>query len=76
MVPLFSAYDPENRKSVVHYSVSANFPIGPRTYELIQMLTFDETGEKSVRLDEFFDSKFYVDISAQLQAAGKASSDA
>jgi len=35
------------------------------------MMSFDETGQKLVRLDEFFDSKVFLDMTAGGRGGGK-----
>lgn len=56
-------------RSTVYSRVSATLP-GNKTfkdYEIVQMFTLNETGEKLLRLDEFFDSKIYIEMTSMLQ---------
>lgn len=63
-------HDAETRKSTMYGSVGAQTVTGPRSWELIQIFSFNETGDKLVRLDEFFDSKVYLDMIADMQKHG------
>lgn len=58
-------YDAESLKSTLYCDVSAETPHGHKSWELIQIMSFDQTGEKLTRLDEFFDSKVYLDMTGQ-----------
>jgi hypothetical protein len=60
-------HDPESRKATIWANVSADAAVGPKDWQLVMMMSFDETGEKLVRLDEFFDSKLYVEMMEGLQ---------
>nr|POE87429.1 hypothetical protein CFP56_30018 [Quercus suber] len=52
------------------FKISATTAVGQRTWDLIQMMSFNETGEKLIRLDEFFDSKVYLEMMQAMQESG------
>lgn len=61
--------DPMTLRCTVYSRVSATLP-GNKTfkdYEIVQMFTLNETGEKVLRLDEFFDSKVFMEMSSVLE---------
>ena len=66
LTPKTIMHDPETRKSTVYATITAETIVGPASWELIQMLSFNESGDKLVRLDEFFDSKVYLDMMANM----------
>lgn len=47
---------PEERRAVARSSVKALTPVGPYKNEYVWFLTFDEAGEKIVKVVEFVDS--------------------
>jgi len=58
-------FDAEARQSVVHGFAHMTLADGRREKsEMVQLMSFDESGEKLVRLEEFFDSKRYLEILA------------
>ena len=62
-------YDAENRKAVVYAHVYVTTAGGEQDWELVQMLSFDESGEKVTRFEEFFDTKVFLD---QMEAMNQA----
>ncbi|RMY59715.1 hypothetical protein D0865_01924 [Hortaea werneckii] len=65
----FKMQDPMTLRCTVYSRVSATLP-GNKTfkdYEIVQMFTLNETGEKVLRLDEFFDSKVFMEMSSVLE---------
>ncbi|KAI6822742.1 hypothetical protein KC332_g1182 [Hortaea werneckii] len=67
--PVMQMQDATTLRSTVYSRVSATLP-GSNTfkdYEIVQMFTLDETGEKLLRLDEFFDSKVYMEMSSVIK---------
>lgn len=61
--------DATTLRSTVYSRVSATLP-GNNTfkvYEIVQMFTLNETGEKLLRLDEFFNSTIYVEMSSVIK---------
>ena len=67
-MPKTLSFDADSRRSTLYGSITAQTPAGPREWELIQLFTFNEDGTKLTRLDEFFDSKVYLDMIADMQA--------
>jgi len=65
------SHDAETRRATILCTVGAQTSAGPKEWELVQMLSFDETGERLTRLDEFFDSKFYLEMVAQIHEKGE-----
>ncbi|KAI7526093.1 hypothetical protein KC331_g17162 [Hortaea werneckii] len=67
--PVMQMQDPMTLRCTVYSRVSATLP-GNKTfkdYEIVQMFTLNETGEKVLRLDEFFDSKVFMEMSSVLE---------
>ena len=65
VVPTKIMFDAEARQSVVHGFAHTKFPDGRETQsEMVQFMSFEESGEKLVRLEEFFDSKKYLEMLA------------
>ena len=60
-------FDADTRKGVVHGNADVLSVIGPASIEFVMMLSFNETGEKVVRIDEFFDSAVYSSFFMKLQ---------
>lgn len=50
-------YSEAGRKGTVHAQVSINTRVGPKQWELVETMVFDESGKKVMRFEEFFDSK-------------------
>ncbi|GAB1741818.1 hypothetical protein NU219Hw_g7225t1 [Hortaea werneckii] len=67
--PVMQIQDPMTLRGTFYSRVSATLPGNKifKDYEIVQMFTLNETGEKLLRLDEFFDSKVYLEMSAVLE---------
>ncbi|KAK4894719.1 hypothetical protein LTR27_007107 [Elasticomyces elasticus] len=66
-------HDAEAKKSMIHGFSTATSPAGPYRMELCLMMSFNETGDKVVKMEEMFDSAYYGDLMSKLQAmAGQA----
>ncbi|RMY13813.1 hypothetical protein D0868_01797 [Hortaea werneckii] len=67
--PVMQMQDPMALRCTVYSRVSATLP-GNKTfkdYEIVQMFKLNETGENVLRLDEFFDSKVFLEMSSVLE---------
>ncbi|KAI7462194.1 hypothetical protein KC367_g3425 [Hortaea werneckii] len=67
--PVIQMQDATTLRSTVYSLASATLP-GNKTfehYELVQMFTLNKTGEKLLRLDEFFDSKVFLEMSSVMK---------
>jgi hypothetical protein len=62
-------YDVEARKSMVHTFSDAESLVGPYHIELMLVLTFDDAGEKIVKMEEFFDSAYITQFLAKVESA-------
>ena len=60
-------FDAETQKGTLHAIVDVQSVIGPASMEFVLMLSFNETGEKVTRIDEFFDSAVYGRFFSELQ---------
>ena len=60
-------YDVDTMKSTLHAIVDVQSVIGPASMEFVLMLSFDESGNKVTRIDEFFDSAVYSSFFTELQ---------
>jgi hypothetical protein len=65
-------YDVDARKSMIHAFSDAESPVGPYHIELVLILTFDNAGEKVIKMEEFFDSAYFAQFTAKMQAAVSA----
>ncbi len=75
MTPKTITHDPEARRSVMYAVVAIKSAVGAYEMELVMMLSFTETGEKVVRIDEFFDSAVYAGFFAKVQELQSQSGD-
>lgn len=62
-------YDTEARKSVLHGISVAESVVGPYRNEMVLITTFNETGDKAVKIEEFFDSAYFQQFGQRLQEA-------
>lgn len=60
---------PEERRAVCRSSITATTPFGPYSNDYVWFFDFNETGDKIVRITEFFDSKAAAEILAKRKAA-------
>ncbi|KAK4906881.1 hypothetical protein LTR49_024031 [Elasticomyces elasticus] len=66
-------HDAEARKSMIHGFSTATSPVGPYRMELCLMMSFNEAGDKVVKMEEMFDSAYHGDLMSKLQEmAGQA----
>ncbi|KAK3684537.1 hypothetical protein LTR37_020179 [Vermiconidia calcicola] len=65
-------YDAEARKSVLYGRSTAISPVGPYDMELCLILSFNEMGEKVVRMQEMFDSATYTSFMAKVKQYAEA----
>lgn len=49
---------------MVYTTIDITTVVGPSNYDMIQIYTLSEDGEKLTRLEEFFDSKVYLEVAA------------
>ncbi|GIZ43410.1 hypothetical protein CKM354_000663800 [Cercospora kikuchii] len=65
-------HDPESLQSVLHGFFNILTPKDhPVRLEVVMLFKFNETGEKFVKVQEFFDSKVYLESTKAMQAAAK-----
>ncbi|CAK1363289.1 hypothetical protein CB0940_04613 [Cercospora beticola] len=65
-------HDPESLQSVLHGFFNILTPQDhPVRLEVVMLFKFNETGEKFVKVQEFFDSKVYLESTKAMQAAAK-----
>ena len=60
-------HDTDLKKSTLYAIVDVKSILGPASMEFVMMLSFNETGDKVTRIDEFFDSAVYSDFFGKLQ---------
>jgi hypothetical protein len=61
------AYDAEERTSVLHGISISESIIGPYRNECVLITTFNEAGDKAVKIEEMFDSAYFAQFSQRLQ---------
>ncbi|EME48328.1 hypothetical protein DOTSEDRAFT_67418 [Dothistroma septosporum NZE10] len=61
---------PEDRRAVCRSSMAATTPAGPLNNEYVWFLTFDVTGDKIIRIEEFLDSKATTELRIKLREGG------
>ena len=61
---------PSERRVVARSSMKATAKFGPFNNEYVWWLTFNETGEKIVKIEEFIDRKAAADLLAKARAEG------
>ncbi|KAI5362371.1 Putative NTF2-like domain superfamily protein [Septoria linicola] len=64
ITPLNEIYDVGQKKATVYTTIEIVTAVGPFNYEMIQIYTLSGDGEKLTRLEEFFDSKVYLEVAA------------
>lgn len=70
MQPKTTFYDEPSKRAAFHGKVDVDSVVGENTLELVMMLSFNETGDKVTRIDEFFDSAVYAAFFAKVQELG------
>ncbi|KAJ9617033.1 hypothetical protein H2200_000754 [Cladophialophora chaetospira] len=60
-------YDAEARKSVLHGISTSESIVGPYRNEVILITTFNESGDKAVKIEEMFDSAYFQQFGQRLQ---------
>lgn len=60
----------ENRRATVHAVMEAQTDVGPYRNEYIFLLSFDESGEKLVKVVEMLDSAAAKEVREKMRIAG------
>jgi len=61
---------PSQRRAVCRSSMTATTPVGPYSNVYVWFLEFDESGEKIVIIEEFYDTKAAGELLGKLKDAG------
>ncbi|KAF2215292.1 hypothetical protein CERZMDRAFT_82325 [Cercospora zeae-maydis SCOH1-5] len=71
ITPSQRIFDAGGRKAMVYNSLNITIPSGQEfAYDMIQIMTFDGDGTLMTRLEEFFDSKAYLDVLQTVRNGG------
>ncbi|EXJ55618.1 hypothetical protein A1O7_08547 [Cladophialophora yegresii CBS 114405] len=62
-----AVYDAEAHKSVLHGISTSESVVGPYRNECILITSFNEAGDKAVKIEEMFDSAYFQQFSQRLQ---------
>lgn len=68
ITPSQRIFDAEGKKAMVYSSLRISVPSGQDfEYDMIQIMSFNEDGTLMTRLEEFFDSKAYLEVLESVQ---------
>ncbi|GIZ45502.1 hypothetical protein CKM354_000866500 [Cercospora kikuchii] len=68
IIPSQRIFDAEGKKAMVYSSLKITIPSGREfEYDMIQIMSFNEDGSLMTRLEEFFDSKAYLEVLESVQ---------